>query len=180
MAGVTNYPFRAICREFGAGVYVSEMINARGFLEGNARTRLLASSRPDEAPRSVQIYGHDPVEVGAMARMLADEGVAHLDMNFGCPVPKVTRHGGGSAIPVKPKLLARIPQCHRVSRGTTLRLQMASGFWDSMTYCELRRGDPSTLWLLVVLGLVARVLIALVSWGTGDNVTVERYETPAA
>jgi tRNA-dihydrouridine synthase len=108
MAGVTNYPFRAICRGFGAGVYVSEMINARGFLEGNARTLLLASGRADESPRSVQIYGHEPAEVGAMARVLADEGVAHIDMNFGCPVPKVTRHGGGSAIPVKPKLLARI------------------------------------------------------------------------
>jgi nifR3 family TIM-barrel protein len=108
MAGVTNYPFRTLCREFGAGLYVSEMINARGFLEGNHRTRLLASSRPDEAPRSVQIYGHDPREVGDMARALADEGVAHLDMNFGCPVPKVTRHGGGAAIPVKRKLLARI------------------------------------------------------------------------
>jgi nifR3 family TIM-barrel protein len=108
MAGVTNYPFRTICRGFGAGVYVSEMINARGFLEGNHRTRLLASSRPDEAPRSVQIYGHDPAEVGDMARALVDEGVAHLDMNFGCPVPKVTRHGGGAAIPVKPRLLARI------------------------------------------------------------------------
>src|SRR5215467_12529855 len=59
MAGVTNYPFRRLCREFGAGLYVSEMINARGFLEGNHRTRLLASSRPDEAPRSVQIYGHE-------------------------------------------------------------------------------------------------------------------------
>jgi nifR3 family TIM-barrel protein len=108
MAGVTNYPFRTLCREFGAGLYVSEMINARGFLEGNHRTRLLASSRPDERPRSVQIYGHDPAEVGAMARALADEGVAHLDMNFGCPVPKVTRHGGGAAIPVKPRLLARL------------------------------------------------------------------------
>src|SRR6266481_7306325 len=94
MAGVTNYPFRTICRSFGAGVYVSEMINARGFLEGNARTRLLASSRPDEAPRSVQIYGHRPEEVGEMARLLVGEGVAHLDMNFGCPVPKVPRHGG--------------------------------------------------------------------------------------
>jgi nifR3 family TIM-barrel protein len=108
MAGVTNYPFRTLCREFGAGLYVSEMINARGFLEGNHRTRLLASSRPDETPRSVQIYGHDPREVGDMARALADEGVAHLDMNFGCPVPKVTRHGGGAAIPVKRNLLARI------------------------------------------------------------------------
>src|SRR5262245_35859055 len=108
MAGVTNYPFRRLCRELGAGLYVSEMINARGFLEGNHRTRLLASSRPDETPRSVQVYGHRPDEVGDMVRALVDEGVAHVDMNFGCPVPKVTRHGGGAAIPVKSRLLARI------------------------------------------------------------------------
>ncbi len=108
MAGVTNYPFRSLCRGFGAGLYVSEMITARGFLNGNPMTRLLASSRPDERPRSVQIYGTEPASVGEMARLLADEGVDHLDMNFGCPVPKVTRAGGGSAIPLKPRLLARI------------------------------------------------------------------------
>src|SRR5947209_18493493 len=67
MAGVTNYPFRSLCREFGAGLYVSEMITARGYLNGNRLTRLLASSREDETPRSVQIYGSDPVDVGEMA-----------------------------------------------------------------------------------------------------------------
>ncbi len=108
MAGVTNYPFRAMCREQGAGLYVSEMITARGFLNGNRLTHLLASSRPDETPRSVQIYGTEPNDVREMARALVDQGVHHLDMNFGCPVPKVTRNGGGSAIPLKPKLLARI------------------------------------------------------------------------
>lgn len=108
MAGVTNYPFRSLCRGFGAGLYVSEMITARAYLMGNRLTRLLASSQPGEHPRSVQIYGSDPVDVGEMARELADEGVEHLDMNFGCPVPKVTRHGGGSAVPLKPRLLARL------------------------------------------------------------------------
>jgi len=108
MAGVTNYPFRSLCREFGAGLYVSEMITARGFLNGNRLTRLLASSSADESPRSVQVYGSDPVDVGEMVRALVDEGVDHVDMNFGCPVPKVTRSGGGSAIPVKPRLLARL------------------------------------------------------------------------
>src|SRR5688572_12530610 len=108
MAGVTNYPFRRLCREFGAGLYVSEMITARGFLMGNRVTHLLASSRPDERPRSVQIYGSEPTDVEEMARALADQGVDHLDMNFGCPVPKVTRHGGGSAIPLRPRLLARL------------------------------------------------------------------------
>ena len=108
MAGVTNHPFRSLCREFGAGLYVSEMITARGYLNGNRLTLLLASSRPDEKPRSVQMYGSDPRDVGEMAASLAGEGVDHLDMNFGCPVPKVTRAGGGSAIPAKPRLLARI------------------------------------------------------------------------
>ncbi len=108
MAGVTNYPFRTLCREFGAGLYVSEMITARAYLYGNRLTRLLASSRPDESPRSVQIYGADPIDVHEMARQLVDEGVQHIDMNFGCPVPKVTRTGGGAAVPVKPRLLARI------------------------------------------------------------------------
>ncbi len=108
MAGVTNYPFRSLCREHGAGLYVSEMITARGFLAGNRLTRLLASSQPDESPRSVQVYGSDPVDLGEMVRALVAEGVDHVDMNFGCPVRKVTRHGGGSAIPLKPRLMARL------------------------------------------------------------------------
>jgi nifR3 family TIM-barrel protein len=108
MAGVTNYPFRSVCREFGAGLFVSEMISARGYLNGNRLTRLLASSAEGEKPRSVQMYATEPRDVFEMARSLVDSGVDHLDMNFGCPVPKVTRHGGGSAIPVKPRLLARI------------------------------------------------------------------------
>ena len=108
MAGVTNYPFRTLCRGFGAGLYVSEMITARGFLEGNHITRLLASSRPGERPRSVQLYGSNPSDLEETARILVAEGVEHLDLNFGCPVPKVTRHGGGSAIPVRPRLMARL------------------------------------------------------------------------
>jgi nifR3 family TIM-barrel protein len=108
MAGVTNYPFRSLARGFGAGLYVSEMITARGYLMGNRVTHLLASSRPDEKPRSVQIYGTDPLDLHEMARALVDDGVEHLDMNFGCPVPKVTRSGGGSAVPWKPRLLARL------------------------------------------------------------------------
>src|SRR5688572_559119 len=108
MAGVTNYPFRSLCREFGAGLYVSEMITARGWLGGNRLTRLLASSPAHERPRSVQVYGSDPRDVSEMVRGLVDEGVDHVDLNLGCPVPKVTRNGGGSAIPLKPRLMARL------------------------------------------------------------------------
>lgn len=109
MAGITNAPFRTLCRRFGAGLYVSEMITARALVEGNAKTLRLASFAPDEKPRSLQLYGVDPLYVGEAVAWLVGEGrVDHLDMNFGCPVPKVTRRGGGAAIPVKPNLLRAI------------------------------------------------------------------------
>jgi nifR3 family TIM-barrel protein len=109
MAGVTNYPFRAICRLFGAGLYVSEMINARPLVDGRDKTLKLADFGPDESPRSLQLYGTDPYYVSEAVKRLVGEGrVDHLDMNFGCPVPKVTRKGGGAAIPLKPNLLRRI------------------------------------------------------------------------
>ena len=109
MAGVTNWPFRAICRRFGAGLYVSEMVTARPLVEGRAKTLMLAEFAEDESPRSLQIYGVDPYYVGEAVKWLVGEGhVDHIDMNFGCPVPKVTRKGGGSAIPAKPRLLTRI------------------------------------------------------------------------
>jgi len=109
MAGVTNYPFRKICRRFGAGLYVSEMITARPLVEGRDKTLKLADFGPEESPRSLQLYGVDPFYVGEAVKRLVGEGrVDHIDMNFGCPVRKVTRKGGGAAIPVKPRLLAAI------------------------------------------------------------------------
>ena len=109
MAGVTNYPFRAVCREFGAGLYVSEMINARPLVDGGGKTVKLADFGPGESPRSLQLYGTDPYYVGEAVKRLVGEGrIDHLDMNFGCPVPKVTRRGGGAAIPLKPNLLQGI------------------------------------------------------------------------
>src|SRR5215468_2677838 len=109
MAGVTNYPFRAVCRRFGAGLYVSEMINARPLVDGRDKTLKLADFGPGESPRSMQLYGTDPYYVSeAVKRLVADGKVDHLDMNFGCPVPKVTRRGGGAAIPLKPNLLSGI------------------------------------------------------------------------
>ncbi|MEZ4224411.1 MAG: tRNA dihydrouridine synthase DusB [Polyangiaceae bacterium] len=109
MAGVTNYPFRAMCRQFGAGLYVSEMITARPLVEGREKTLKLSDFGADESPRSLQLYGVDPYYVGEAVKRLVGEGrVDHIDMNFGCPVRKVTRKGGGAAIPVKPRLLANI------------------------------------------------------------------------
>ena len=109
MAGVTNYPFRSICKEQGAGLFVSEMITARPLVEGNHKTLKLADFGPDESPRSLQLYGVDPHYVGrAVQRLVAEGRVDHIDMNFGCPVRKVTSKGGGAAIPIKRKLLRNI------------------------------------------------------------------------
>lgn len=133
MAGVTNYPFRTLCRRQGAGLYVSEMITARAFLVGHRTTLLLASSRPDETPRSVQVYGTDPKDIGEMVRALVDQGVDHVDMNFGCPVRKVTRLGGGSAVPVKPRLLERIVRAAVRSAGAVpVTIKVRKGIDDGL------------------------------------------------
>jgi nifR3 family TIM-barrel protein len=109
MAGVTNAPFRRLCREFGAGLYVSEMIGARGLVEKNEKTLALARFDDDEVPRSIQLYGTDPEALGdAVAFLVREQGVDHIDMNFGCPMAKVTRHGGGAALPWKSGLFRSI------------------------------------------------------------------------
>ena len=107
MAGITNRAFRRLCRESGAGLYVSEMITSRALVERNEATLLMASFEPDESPRSVQLYGVDPDTVAAAVRILVSEDRAdHIDLNMGCPVPKVTRRGGGAALPWKRDLFA--------------------------------------------------------------------------
>lgn len=116
MAGVTNVAFRTLCRELEvsrvgtvSGLYVCEMVTARALVERNAATLHMTTFGRDESPRSLQLYTVDPDTTYAAAKMIADEGLAdHIDMNFGCPVPKVTRLGGGSALPYKRRLFGRI------------------------------------------------------------------------
>jgi nifR3 family TIM-barrel protein len=109
MAGITDAPFRSLCRSYGAGLCVSEMVTARALVEGSARTQRLADFAPDESPRSLQLYGSEPSFVAEAVARVVDAGrVDHIDLNFGCPVPKVTRRGGGAAIPLRPRLLSRI------------------------------------------------------------------------
>ena len=109
MAGITNRAFRRLCREAGAGLYVSEMVTSRALIERNAETLDMVTFGPDESPRSVQLYGVDPYVMGEAVRLLLDEDRCdHIDMNFGCPVPKVTRRGGGSALPWKRDLFRAI------------------------------------------------------------------------
>src|SRR6476469_308732 len=111
MAGITNAPFRTLCREFSGdkGIFVCEMITTRALVERDAKTMRLIRFAAGEKPRSVQLYGVDPATVGRAVRMIADEDLAdHIDLNFGCPVPKVTRKGGGSALPYKRRLFESI------------------------------------------------------------------------
>jgi len=135
MAGVTNSAFRRLCRRFGAGLYVSEMVNARGLLEGGERSRQLAHFAPDESPRSLQLYGTDPATIAAAVRMLVGEDlVDHIDMNFGCPAPKVMRHGGGAAVPARPLLFARIVEAAVGAAGPVpVTVKMRIGLDDERT-----------------------------------------------
>ncbi len=116
MAGVTNVAFRTLCRELElaragtvSGLYVCEMVTARALVERHPGTMHMVTFAPDENPRSLQLYSVDPQNTYAAAKMIVDEGLAdHIDMNFGCPVPKVTRRGGGAALPYKRRLFGQI------------------------------------------------------------------------
>jgi len=108
MAGVTNPPYRSLCRRQGAGLYVAEMLHARGLAERDRRTISMASFGADETVRSIQIFGSDPEAMASATHFLVEEvGVHHVDINMGCPVRKVTARGGGSALPARPRLMAR-------------------------------------------------------------------------
>lgn len=121
MAGITNRAFRRLCREYGqeglerggasgaTSLYVSEMITSRALIERTPESMRLIQHDPEEDPRSIQLYGVDPATVAAAVRMLVTEDRAdHIDLNFGCPVPKVTRKGGGAALPWKRDLFEAI------------------------------------------------------------------------
>ncbi|MDO5076977.1 tRNA dihydrouridine synthase DusB [Corynebacterium sp.] len=129
MAGVTNVAFRTLCRELElektgtvAGLYVCEMVTARALVERNEKTLRMTTFAPNEDPRSLQLYTTDPKYTYEAAKMVVDENLAdHIDMNFGCPVPKVTRRGGGSALPYKRRLFANIVAAAvRATEGTNI------------------------------------------------------------
>ncbi len=145
MAGITNAPFRTLCRRFSADrcLYVSEMITARALIERHVRTLQLASFGADETTRkSIQLYGTHPDTLAAATRMLVNElGVHHIDMNFGCPVRKVTASGGGAAIPLRPKLLQKIVRSVVASAGTVpVTIKFRKGIDESLlTYLDAGR-----------------------------------------
>jgi nifR3 family TIM-barrel protein len=129
MAGVTNVAFRTLCRELEeervgtvSGLYVCEMVTARALVERHPVTMHMTAFSADESPRSLQLYTVDPATTYAAVKMIADDGLAdHVDMNFGCPVPKVTRRGGGAALPFKRRLFGQIVAAAvRATEGTDI------------------------------------------------------------
>ena len=140
MAGITNSAFRTLCRSYlPDGLYVSEMITTRALIERNPKTLKLIRFDAGEQPRSIQLYGVDPEVVGAAVRMIVAEDLAdHIDLNFGCPVPKVTRKGGGSALPWRIGLFDDIVTgAVRNADGLPVTVKMRVGIdHDHVTYRE--------------------------------------------
>lgn len=142
MAGVTDVPFRVLCAEWGGGLFVSEMLTARGLVEGGEKSWRMSRHHPAEAIRSVQLYGADPATMGEAVRCLVDTGrIDHIDLNFGCPVPKVTRNGGGAALPVRRKLVAAVMQAAVDAAGAVpVTVKMRLGLdEDRLTYLDTAR-----------------------------------------
>lgn len=169
MAGVTNYPFRALCRRFGAGLYVSEMITARPWVMGSRKTLKLADFGPNESPRSLQLYGVDPYHVGEAVKRLVGEGkVDHIDMNFGCPVRKVTSKGGGSAIPAKPKLLRNIVRAAVThAQSTPVTIKFRTGIDDEhLTYRDAGKigEDEGCAWVSMHARTAAQLYDGEAQW----------------
>lgn len=170
MAGITNAAFRTLCREQGAGLFVSEMVTARALVERNAETLRMITPAPGESPRSVQLYAVDARVVAEAVTMLGAEGRAdHIDLNFGCPVPKVTRKGGGSALPFKRRLFSAIVRA-AVDAAAPYRIpvtvKMRKGIDpDHLTYIEAGRAaaDAGVAWV-ALHGRTARDLYG----GTAD------------
>ncbi|MBO0826838.1 MAG: tRNA dihydrouridine synthase DusB [Streptosporangiales bacterium] len=142
MAGVTNAPYRILCREYGAGLFVSEMVTARALVERHPTTLRMVRFEDGARPRSVQLYGVDPVTVARAVEVLVEDDLAdHVDLNFGCPVPKVTGRGGGSALPYRRPLLRRIVRAAVRAAGTVpVTVKMRKGIDEShLTYLDAGR-----------------------------------------
>jgi nifR3 family TIM-barrel protein len=137
MAGVTNRAFRTMCRSYAPDlVYVNEMVMAAAVVHRNDKTIRMMSFGADESPRSLQLYGSDPMVLGRAVHDLCDEGrVDHIDLNFGCPAAKVTRKGGGAAVPARPALLRAIVRA-AVTAAAPYRIPITAkfriGLWDDL------------------------------------------------
>lgn len=139
MAGITNTAFRRLCREFGGGLFVSEMVTSRALVERTEESMRLVGHHESEDIRSVQLYGVDPKTIAeAVTMLVAEDRADHIDLNFGCPVPKVTRKGGGAALPWKSDLFSAIVNAAVKAAGSVpLTVKMRKGIdADHLTYLD--------------------------------------------
>lgn len=142
MAGITNTAYRRLCREYGAGLYVSEMITSRALVERTPESMRLITHHESETTRSIQLYGVEPNTVAeAVTMLVAEDRADHIDLNFGCPVPKVTRKGGGAALPWKLGLFREIVErAVKAAGDVPLTVKMRKGIdADHLTYLEAAR-----------------------------------------
>ena len=132
MAGITNTAYRRLCQEYGGGLYVSEMVTSRALVERTPESMRLIGHHPSEKIRSVQLYGVDPKTIGeAVTMLVAEDRADHIDLNFGCPVPKVTRKGGGAALPWKSDLFESIVKnAVRAAGDVPVTVKMRKGIDD--------------------------------------------------
>ena len=139
MAGITNTAFRRLCREFGGGLFVSEMVTSRALVERTEESLRLVGHHESEDIRSVQLYGVDPKTIAeAVTMLVAEDRADHIDLNFGCPVPKVTRKGGGAALPWKSDLFGAIVNSAVKAAGEVpLTVKMRKGIdAEHLTYLD--------------------------------------------
>ncbi|MBQ9256260.1 MAG: tRNA-dihydrouridine synthase, partial [Acidaminococcaceae bacterium] len=108
MAGISDLPYRVICRQFGCGLTVSEMVSAKGLLYNNEKTFAMLQIDPAERPTAIQLFGSVPEELAEAAKIVEDHGADIIDFNMGCPVPKVVNNGEGSALMKMPELAGKI------------------------------------------------------------------------
>lgn len=130
MAGVTDLPFRLLCREQGAGLLCMEMVSAKAIYYNNRNTESLLEIHPDERPVSLQLFGSDPKIMSEMAKRIEERPFAILDVNMGCPVPKVVKNGEGSALMKNPKLVYEIVSALVKAIDKPVTVKIRKGFDD--------------------------------------------------
>ena len=130
MAGVTDLPFRLLCKEQGAGLLCTEMVSAKAILYNNKNTKSLLEIHPDEVPVSLQLFGSDPKIVSEMAKRIEERPFSILDINMGCPVPKVVRNGEGSALMKNPKLVYELVSAVVKAIEKPVTVKIRKGFDD--------------------------------------------------
>ncbi len=176
MAGITNTAFRRLCREYGAGLYVSEMITSRALVERTPESMRLIRHHESETTRSIQLYGVDPKTVAeAVTMLVAEDRADHIDLNFGCPVPKVTRKGGGAALPWKLELFREIVERAVTAAGAVpVTVKMRKGIdSDHLTYLEAGRAAEGAG--VASIALHARTAAEFYS-GTADWGAIEKLK----